>query len=338
MSESQPTTHHQHDNRTELEKVIRRSGPWFAENATTLIYALAAFLAIAAVVVYMKRTPAGDLEASRGLLFAQTPEDYRDVADEFPNTKIGIWARLRQGDRLRDDAVAHMFSDRPLGLEELESAEAAYKQLADRDDLTEQARERVLIGLARIADTRLDGTQAAADNAVAAYQRVLDEFPASIDKLQSEARIAQISTDASKTWSAWFHELKPTPAPDVPGIPGMDGLNLNLGTDVAPETSETPAAPAAETPDEPAAPEAAADAAPDKKTEAKPEEPVKETLAKEEPAKEEPAKEEPAKEEPAKEEPAKEEPAKEAPAKEEPAKEEPTEEAPAETVDGDSKE
>ena len=229
MSESQPTPELSDNNHTELEKLIRSSGPWLATNATTLIYALAAFLAVAAVVVYMKRSPAGEVEASRALLLAVSPEDFRDVADDFPNTKIGIWARLRQGDRLRDDAVAHMFSDRPLGLGELVKSEAAYEELAHRTDISEEVRERVLIGLARIADTRLDGTQEAADFAVAAYQRVLDEFGSSIDKQQCESRIAQISTDASKTWCAWFHELKP--APDVPGIPGID--SLNPGTDAA---------------------------------------------------------------------------------------------------------
>ena len=232
MSESQPTPELSDNNHTELEKLIRSSGPWLATNATTLIYALAAFLAVAAVVVYMKRSPAGEVEASRALLLAVSPEDFCDVADGFPNTKIAMWARLRQGDRLRDDAVAHMFSDRPLGLGELDKSEAAYKRLlAGRTDLSEDLRERVLIGLARIADTRLDGTQESADFAVAAYQRVLDEFGSSIDKQQCESRIAQISTDASKTWCAWFHELKPAPAPDVPGIPGID--SLNPGTDAA---------------------------------------------------------------------------------------------------------
>ena len=221
MSESQPTTHTTDENQTELEKLIRSSGPWLSENATTLIYAAAAFLAIAAAIVYFNRKPSGNLEASRSLLTAVSPEDYRDVADEFPNTKIGIWSRLRQADRLRDNAVTHLFTDRVVGSEELDQSEAAYQQLADRTDLDEQVCERVLIGLARIADARLDGTQESADTAIAAYQRVLDEFDTSIDRKQCETRIAEIGSDASRSWNAWFHAYSPTPATSVPGLPGM---------------------------------------------------------------------------------------------------------------------
>ena len=97
---------------TELERVLRSTKPWFAENGTTLIYALAAVLAVAAVVVFMQRQGEGDVRASQELLLAASPEEYRDVADDFPETTIGIWARLRQGDRLLDNAVGNMFKNR----------------------------------------------------------------------------------------------------------------------------------------------------------------------------------------------------------------------------------
>lgn len=231
MSESQPTTHTSNDNQTELEKLIRKCGPWIAANATTLIYALAAFLAIAAVYVYMNRVPDGNIEASRILLMAASPEDYRDVADEFPNTKIGVWSRLRQADRLRDDAVTQLFKDRVLGMEVLEQSEAAYQQLAGMD-LDEQVRERVLIGLARVADAKLDGTQETAETAIAAYQRVLDDFESSIDKENITKRIAQIGTEESKAWNAWFTTFKPTPASSVPDMPGLG--DAGLGAPAAP--------------------------------------------------------------------------------------------------------
>ena len=119
---------------TELERVLRSTKPWFAENGTTLIYALAAALAVAAVVVFMQRQSSGDVQASGALLLAAAPEQYRDVAYEFPETTIGIWARLRQGDRLLDNAVGNMFTNREVGLEELEQAQKAYERLADRSE------------------------------------------------------------------------------------------------------------------------------------------------------------------------------------------------------------
>ncbi|MEO1984101.1 MAG: hypothetical protein ABGZ24_26600, partial [Fuerstiella sp.] len=53
---------------TELEKALRSTKPWFAENGTTLIYALAAVLTVAAVVVYMQQQSSGDVQASEKLL------------------------------------------------------------------------------------------------------------------------------------------------------------------------------------------------------------------------------------------------------------------------------
>ena len=252
MPEPQQPTSHIHSNQTELEKLLRRMKPWLVENATTLIYALAAVLAVAAVVVYARRAPSGNVEASRALLVARTPEDYRDVADEFPDAKIGVWARLRQADRLLDNAVKSMFSNRKLGIDELAQAETAYQRLADRTTLDEQVRERVLIGLARIAETRCDGTPASADASIAAWQRVLDEFEGSIVKDHAKSRVAALSTDECRAFYAWFHEQDPSPAdvgllPGQPSVPGVPNASA-LGGD-SPAVPETPKADAGDAPE-----------------------------------------------------------------------------------------
>ncbi|MCP4786450.1 MAG: hypothetical protein GY903_21760 [Fuerstiella sp.] len=225
---------------TELEKVLRSTKPWFAENGTTLIYALAAVLAVAAVIVFMQRQSSGDVQASGALLLAAAPEQYRDVADDFPETSIGIWARLRQGDRLLDNAVGNMFTNRVVAIEEggeLDQAEVAYQRLAERSDVDEQVRERVLIGLARVAETRCDGQPESTNTAVTAWQRVLDEFPESIVKKHAEERLAELSSEESRTFYTWFHEQNPTPVdpglapgqPEVPEIPSFDNLMRPAG-------------------------------------------------------------------------------------------------------------
>ena len=232
---------------TELERVLRSTKPWFAENGTTLIYALAAVLAVAAVVVFMQRQGEGDVRASQELLLAASPEEYRDVADDFPETTIGIWARLRQGDRLLDNAVGHMFTHREVAIEELEQAEAAYQQLAERSDIDSQVRERVLIGLARVAETRCDGQSESTEAAVAAWNDVLNAFSESIVKKHAEERVTHLQSEESKTFYAWFADEKPVPddpglVPGQPAVPDMPSLhNLTI-----PEsTSSTGGEPAA---------------------------------------------------------------------------------------------
>ena len=219
---------------TKLEEALRSTKPWFAENGTTLIYALAAVLTVAAVVVFLQRQSEGDIQASRELGLATDPEQYRDVADSFPETTIGIWARLRQGDRLLDNAVGNMFTNREVALEELGQAEAAYQRLAERSDVDEQVRERVLIGLARIAETRCDGKEETKNTAVDAWKRVLNEFSESIVKKHAEERVEHLQSVESQTFYAWFHEQNPTPddpglAPGQPAVPDMPSLhNLTI--------------------------------------------------------------------------------------------------------------
>lgn len=234
---------------TKLEEALRSTKPWFAENGTTLIYALSAVLTVAAVVVFLQRQSEGDVQASRELGLATDPEGYRDVADSFPETTIGIWARLRQGDRLLDNAVGNMFTNREVALEELDQAEAAYQRLAERSDVDEQVRERVLIGLARIAETRCDGKEETTNVAVDAWKRVLNEFSESIVKKHAEERVEHLQSVESQTFYAWFHEQNPTPddpglAPGQPAVPEMPSLhNLTIPESASsaggePETAE----------------------------------------------------------------------------------------------------
>ncbi len=228
---------------TELERALRSTKPWFAENGTTLIYALAAVLAVAAVVVFMQRKSSGDVQASKALLLATGPEDYREIADsqDFSQTAIADWARLHQGDRLLNNAIGKMFTDREVAIEELEQAMAAYQQLTGRDVDDAKVRERALIGLARVAETQCDGQPQTTNAAVAAWQRVLDENMAvdgessiSIFRKHAAERVAQLQSDESKSFYAWFQKLNPKPAdpglaPGQPAVPEMPSLhNLTI--------------------------------------------------------------------------------------------------------------
>lgn len=290
-------THYTHHDQTELEKLLRHSRPWFEKNGTVVIYGLAALFAIAAVFIYIRRQPAGNVDASRELLLATQPEQYRDVADNFPDTKIAVWSRLRQGDRLLDNAVTNMFMNRPVGMEELDQAEAAYKRLAERRDIEDSVRERVLIGLARVTEARCDGSDASAEAAISAWKRVVDEFRNSLVKDYAETRIEELATADSKAFYKWFHQQNPVPvdpglAPGQPPVPGMPSLNIPA-TPKASEPEPKPAEPKpAEAKEAKPAAEAPAETAAEKKTDEKPAESAE--AEKKEPSAEAEKKEEPA--------------------------------------------
>jgi hypothetical protein len=229
-----------HEDEVQLAKLLKDSRPFLEKYGTTIIYGLAAIMAVAAVVVYVQKQPAPTAEVSRNLLLATTAEDYQAVADEFPESPIGILARLRQADRELEDAVSSMFTNREAAKDSLESADKAYKQLEDRKDINDSVRERVLVGLARVAECRCDGTDDAISAASAAWERVLKTFPDSKTfKTIAEERIKRLASADSREFYAWFSTQNPKPGDDlmmpqdggpeqVPAAPSFPSL-LNLG-------------------------------------------------------------------------------------------------------------
>ncbi len=276
MSDKHYTHHH---DQTHLEAALRKSKPFFEEYGTTLIYALAAVLAVAAIVVYMQRQPPENADASRELAAAVSPssgsatsqpELFRDVADNFPGTEIATWARLRQADRLLDNAITKLFTDRKTAIEELENAETAYSNLAERGDINDAIRERVMIGQARLAEARCDGTDTTTTNAVNAWKALVTQFPKGMLKKHAEDRIERLGRKSTQDFYAWFHAQNPKPGDalempadgpgQVPNIPDFSSL-LNLQGDTD-GSSDFPEADGPITPNIPTTPDTPTSAAP----------------------------------------------------------------------------
>jgi hypothetical protein len=250
---------HKHDE-VQLAKVLRESKPLLDQYGTTIIYALAAILAVSAVVVYIARQPPQGAESSRNLMLASTAEDYRDVADEAGETLVGQLARLKQAELTLNTAMGDMFANRAVGLEQLQTAEAAYTGLSKASGLPKEARLRVLNGLARIAEARCDGSDASINAAVAAWELLLKESgDAGMFKELAESRIKQLPLESTRQFYAWFHKQDPKPADDenlpqdgppktVPDIPSIDLGLPDLTTPVPGTTTPDPSTPAETTP------------------------------------------------------------------------------------------
>ena len=291
---------HQPDE-TELARILRQSRGWFETYGTTLIYGISAVLAVTALVVYLQRRPPATAPASNSLLLASSIEDYQDLADQFPDTEIGARARLRQADLQTNSAIGKMFTDRAAAIEELEAARKAYERLVDRTDLAADIRERVLAGIARVTESQNDGSVESINRAVTAWQKLLDEFPASkVFKAVAEERIASLKKPSASSFYAWFNEQDPKPGddlllpqdqPKVPDIPNafeLPSFGIPENTSEAPATDaaalEKPTATSGEIKPADALPKTDADPASTPTEEGKPSEPASEAPSADAPA------------------------------------------------------
>ena len=255
---------HQEDE-VALAKILKESKPWLEQYGTTIIYGVAAVLAVSAVVVYIARRPPATASESSGLLLASSLEDYQTVADSAPDSPIGLVARIRQAELSLDQAVGQLFTDREKSGESLDKAARTFENLADRKDLNSDLRERVLAGVARVLECRCDGTDATVTPAIEAWEKLLKEYPDSKKfKDIAESRVKALKSDKSKAFYAWFHTQNPKASDDlllpqdgpgkVPDVPKIDIPDFTSpaapaeGAKAEDAKAETPAAPAEGTP------------------------------------------------------------------------------------------
>jgi len=223
---------HQEDE-VALAKILKESKPWLEQYGTTIIYGVAAVLAVCAVGVYVARRPPATAAESSGLLMAASVEEYQTVADSAPDSPIGIVARLRQAELSLDEAAGQLFTDREKSVKTLDNAARTFGNLADRKDLNSDLRERVLAGVARVLECRCDGTDATVKPAIEAWEKLLKEYPDSkMFKDIAESRVKTLKSDNSKAFYAWFHTQNPKASDDlllpqdgpgkVPDVPKFD--------------------------------------------------------------------------------------------------------------------
>lgn len=271
-----------HEDEVALAKILKESKPWLEQYGTTIIYGVAAVLAVSAVVVYIARRPPATAGESSGLLLASSLEDYQTVADSAPDSPIGIVARIRQAELSLDQAVGQLFTDREKSVDSLDKAARTFENLSDRKDLSSDLRERVLAGVARVLECRCDGTDATVNPAIEAWEKLLKEYPDSkMFKDIAESRVKTLKSDKSKAFYAWFHTQNPKASDDLllpqdgPGkVPDVPKINIPdfttpgppaEGTKTEGAKTETPAAPAEGTPAAEAKPAAEGTPAPEAK-------------------------------------------------------------------------
>ncbi|MCA9064270.1 MAG: hypothetical protein KDA96_14470 [Planctomycetaceae bacterium] len=207
----------------ELAMFLDKAKPWFEKNGTIVIYTAAAILAIAAVWVFLnKKTAPVSVSAERLMQVQASPsiEEYQTFAEEFPESGMSVWANLIRADALLSQGVSSLFSNRSLGLENIDAAEKIYEQIDNRADANREIRIRVAYGRAVITESRCDGGDASTTDAIAAWQKLSDLLSDESRALKelAEERIRHLNSEGGRDFYAWFHAQNPNPN-DPPLLP-----------------------------------------------------------------------------------------------------------------------
>jgi len=212
---------HRHELKTnELERIASEWGHtaehYVQENWILLAVAVVAIAIGAGGLVYWKSSSgtAGQ-QGWREFASANKASDFGNVADKFPGTAAGSWARLMEGEIELNSGVRSSFTDRAAGRSDLKKAQENFEKLIADKATPSDVMERALFGLARAKEALPDknlGPSKIDDAAIETYQRLLTEFPISIYKDYAESRIAALKTGTAQDFYAWFEQQNPKPA------------------------------------------------------------------------------------------------------------------------------
>jgi hypothetical protein len=161
----------------------------------------------------MKAT-SGDLSAGFAeLTGCETGDCFENVADEYPDSPVGMWARLRAAEQYLDDGIRASTSNRNASHDSLQRAKDAFDRVLKGENVPPQARERALFGMGVCLETLSNENTGPA---IEAYESLLGEFKESQYRYLAEDRIAALKTSRAQEFYAWFHAQNPRPE-DRPG-------------------------------------------------------------------------------------------------------------------------
>lgn len=185
---------------------------------------IAGVVAIAVVLIGFSivrgQSKAATQKAWQELSSAQVADKFGEVAKDYEGTEVAAWARVNEGRLFLQEGIRESFNDKEAAATALDLARKAFEAvLADRSAPAE-TRERALFGLAEYQESISDGDTS---KAVAAYQKVIDEFPQGSYTEYAKSRVEVLESEAGKEFYAWFS--KQEPKREAPGSP----LDLGAG-------------------------------------------------------------------------------------------------------------
>ena len=194
----------------ELGRVVQTTGSMLERYATAIVACVCVTLLVVAAVIWWARQSTASSSAAWTLLEnAESVDDFGSIAEKYKNTPAGDWARLRESEANLRSGGEVLFSDRELANTDLKRAREGFEQLMASASTGPIIRERAVWGMARCLESTSDGDTT---QAIAGYQRLLNDFPETIYKPFAEDRIAALKTGGTKEFYAWFSKQDPKPA------------------------------------------------------------------------------------------------------------------------------
>ncbi len=200
---------------------------WFDQHGNTATAIICVAMIGGAIWFSYYRTTSGRSEQAWARFSqARSAEDFAGIAEDYPSTDVGAWARLSEGERLLESGISLMFTDRAAGLGDLKKADEALRKVLSSSGALTITRERAQWALAKSTESQSD---ADSTKAVAAYEAFLKEFPKSTYKSAAEERVETLKSDRAKEFYAWFHKQKPKPADRTKPKDGLPSGHPSLG-------------------------------------------------------------------------------------------------------------
>ncbi len=248
---------HRHElAQNDLEVALNKSREKFREIAEVhgnriLLWLSALLLLIAAVVYAMRTSQATNADGWAALMGAQNAQELAGIAESYDGTPIGDLAQLKSAEQYLQTGVQLMFTDRDAALTELDEAKTIFEKVLNQSSTLPIVKDRALFGLACTLETTSKGDFT---EAIAAYEKLLNESPESPFKEIAEARVKDLKRSNATQFYTWFAEQKPKPQdleqpkdllPQMPEMPAPSGTSSETpeGTSSANPTLSVPGAP-----------------------------------------------------------------------------------------------
>lgn len=179
------------------------------QHMKALVYGGAAVIVVVVGIIVVNAAGGGASEAGWSKFAeASSASDFANVASDYPDTEVAVWARLREAEMQLGEGIQLQFTDRDAANSLLKKAKEAFESVNNKATALPNAKERALLGQARLLEATSDGDL---KEAIDAYKAFAKGFPDSVWADQVNSRIESLESGDAGEFYAWFSQQNPKP-------------------------------------------------------------------------------------------------------------------------------